>query len=155
MTQVSRLPPPWELLTTREPGFRATRVRPPGVTCTSGPVSTNGRRSWWARRRCPPSRIGWTESATTRWAMNARGRVDRPHHRLFEMLEHVAPVLIERAYVCVHIGQARFLVEVITNDLWDQRIHGLVVRHPVAEPVGDRDVSGPVRVHQAGRPDER
>src|SRR5258708_21284683 len=30
MTHVSRLPPPWELLTTREPGLRATRVRPPG-----------------------------------------------------------------------------------------------------------------------------
>ena len=29
MTQVSLLPPPWELLTTREPSFKATRVSPP------------------------------------------------------------------------------------------------------------------------------
>ena len=30
--QVSLLPPPWDELTTREPGRRATRVRPPRVT---------------------------------------------------------------------------------------------------------------------------
>ncbi len=32
--QVSLLPPPWELLTTSEPGCMATRVRPPVVTCS-------------------------------------------------------------------------------------------------------------------------
>ena len=31
-TQVSLLPPPWDELTTREPGRRATRVSPPRVT---------------------------------------------------------------------------------------------------------------------------
>jgi hypothetical protein len=31
-TQVSLLPPPWDELTTRDPGWRATRVRPPRVT---------------------------------------------------------------------------------------------------------------------------
>ena len=36
-TQVSLLPPPWEELTTYEPGLSATRVRPPGRTRTEAP----------------------------------------------------------------------------------------------------------------------
>ena len=36
-TQVSLLPPPWELLTTRLPLRRATRVRPPGMMITFSP----------------------------------------------------------------------------------------------------------------------
>ena len=36
-TQVSLLPPPWEELTTNEPGRSATRVRPPGKTRMRSP----------------------------------------------------------------------------------------------------------------------
>ena len=44
-THVSLEPPPWEELTTSDPGRRATRVRPPGSTHVSFPVTANGRRS--------------------------------------------------------------------------------------------------------------
>ena len=46
-TQVSLPPPPCDELTTSEPRRSATRVSPPGVTFTSRPNSTNGRRSTW------------------------------------------------------------------------------------------------------------
>ena len=46
-TQVSFEPPPCEELTTSEPGRSATRVRPPGSTQVSRPVTANGRRSTW------------------------------------------------------------------------------------------------------------
>ena len=39
-TQVSLQPPPWEEFTTREPRFRATRVKPPGLTQSLLPLST-------------------------------------------------------------------------------------------------------------------
>ena len=45
-THVSLVPPPWLELTTSEPAFIATRVKPPGTMRTpSVPVSTKGRRS--------------------------------------------------------------------------------------------------------------
>ena len=39
-TQVSFVPPPCDELTTSEPSFNATRVRPPGTVCTLLPDST-------------------------------------------------------------------------------------------------------------------
>src|SRR6516164_2782127 len=45
---VSLVPPPWLELTTSEPSFSATRVRPPGTIRTpSAPDRTNGRKSTW------------------------------------------------------------------------------------------------------------
>ena len=44
-TQVSLEPPPCEEFTTSEPARSATRVRPPGSTQVSRPVTANGRRS--------------------------------------------------------------------------------------------------------------
>src|SRR5207253_2395007 len=44
-TQVSLLPPPWELLTTSEPLTSATRVSPPVVTYGSSRDRLNGLRS--------------------------------------------------------------------------------------------------------------
>src|SRR5262249_11963871 len=46
-TQVSFDPPPWDEFTTSDPGRSATRVRPPGRTQVSRPVTANGRRSTW------------------------------------------------------------------------------------------------------------
>jgi hypothetical protein len=43
---VSLLPPPWELLTTKEPFFKATLVRPPGqISIPSRPESAKGLKS--------------------------------------------------------------------------------------------------------------
>ncbi len=44
-TQVSFDPPPCEEFTTSEPARNATRVRPPGSTQVSRPVTAKGRRS--------------------------------------------------------------------------------------------------------------
>jgi hypothetical protein len=43
--QVSLVPPPCEELTTKEPSFNATRVKPPGTICTVRPLNTKGRKS--------------------------------------------------------------------------------------------------------------
>ena len=63
----------WDELTTSDPRRIATRVNPPGVTLTSRPKSTNGRRS-----TCRPSKWSSTQhacrdSASVGWAMNPRG----------------------------------------------------------------------------------
>ena len=39
-TQVSLVPPPWEEFTTKEPSFRATRVKPPGTIWILSDTST-------------------------------------------------------------------------------------------------------------------
>src|SRR5262249_59777473 len=63
-TQVSLVPPPWLELTTRDPFFNATRVRPPGTMRTrSRPVSTNGRRSTWRGATPSSTQVGQVESA--------------------------------------------------------------------------------------------
>jgi len=115
-----------------------------------------GDESARPRLDAPPEKVALLlgRRGTHEHPVAARG-VDSLHHQLFEMLEHVAAVVIDRADVRVHVGQDRILVEVVADDRRDQRVHGLVVRHPVAEPVGDCDVARPVGVHQAGHPDER
>jgi hypothetical protein len=73
-TQVSLVPPPWLELTTSEPSFSATRVRPPGTTRTpSLPDSTNGRRSTWRGATPCSTKVGQVDSASVGWAMKLSG----------------------------------------------------------------------------------
>src|SRR4029078_11557199 len=68
--QVSLVPPPWLELTTSEPSFSATRVRPPGTMVTrSFPVSTNGRRSTWRGASPAAVQVGQVDSAKVGWAI--------------------------------------------------------------------------------------
>src|SRR4051812_44496826 len=62
-TQVSLVPPPWLELTTNDPFFSATRVRPPGVIRTLSPDSTNGLRSTWRGATPDFVKVGTEESA--------------------------------------------------------------------------------------------
>ena len=68
-TQVSLVPPPWLELTTSEPSFSATRVRPPGTMVILRPDSTKGRRSTWRGATPWPTKVGQVESARVGWAM--------------------------------------------------------------------------------------
>ena len=69
-TQVSLVPPPWLELTTSEPSFSATRVRPPGtMRILSAPVRTKGRRSTWRGAMPASTKVGQVESASVGWAM--------------------------------------------------------------------------------------
>jgi len=70
----SLVPPPWLELTTSEPSFKATRVKPPGTTRTpSAPERTKGRRSTW-RGATPPGEGGrQVESDRVGWAMKLSG----------------------------------------------------------------------------------
>src|SRR5262249_5068798 len=73
-THVSLVPPPWLELTTSEPFFSATRVRPPGtMRVRSRPVSTNGRRSTWRGATPSSTQVGQVESASVGCAMKFFG----------------------------------------------------------------------------------
>src|ERR1700679_2359339 len=62
--QVSLVPPPWLELTTSDPSFSATRVRPPGTMRTpSAPERTNGRRSTWRGATPPSNEAGQVDKA--------------------------------------------------------------------------------------------
>src|SRR5687768_13558248 len=67
--QVSLVPPPWDELTTSEPSFSATRVRPPGAICTSLPESTKGRRSMWRGAMPASTKVGELDRLRVGWAM--------------------------------------------------------------------------------------
>src|ERR1700733_7154751 len=68
--QVSLVPPPWLELTTSDPSFSATRVRPPGTMRTpSAPERTNGRRSTWRGATPPSNEAGQVDKASVGWAM--------------------------------------------------------------------------------------
>src|SRR2546423_15658799 len=68
-THVSLLPPPCELLTTRLPRGKATRVRAPGTTMIFSPHSTNGRRSTCRPSSRPSTKVGCCDSVIVGWAM--------------------------------------------------------------------------------------
>src|SRR6516225_4373538 len=61
-TQVSFVPPPWLELTTSDPAWSATRVRPPGTICTACPDSTKGRRSMWRGATPVSTKVGQVDS---------------------------------------------------------------------------------------------
>src|ERR1700693_236943 len=70
MIQVSLVPPPWLELTTSDPSFKATRVRPPGTIRTpSAPARTDGRRSTWRGATPPSNEAGQVDKARVGWAM--------------------------------------------------------------------------------------
>ena len=68
-TQVSLPPPPCDEFTTSEPRRSATRVSPPGVTVTSRPNSTNGRRSTCRPSKWSSTQHGCRDSASVGCAM--------------------------------------------------------------------------------------
>src|SRR3984957_12815304 len=68
--QVSLVPPPWLELTTSDPSFSATRVRPPGTIRTpSAPDRTNGRRSTWRGDTPPSNEARQVDKASVAWAV--------------------------------------------------------------------------------------
>ena len=72
--QVSLLPPPWDELTIRDPGSRATLVSPPGVTyAPSGPSNVKGRRSTWRGATVPSHSAGMVDNDKTGWATQFGG----------------------------------------------------------------------------------
>ena len=68
-TQVSFVPPPWDELTTNDPSFSATRVRPPGTICTVLPESTKGRRSMWRGATPLSTNVGQVDRLSVGCAM--------------------------------------------------------------------------------------
>src|ERR1700722_2954862 len=73
-THVSLLPPFCEELTTSASASKATRVRPPGSTCTCSPLEiANGRRSTWRGSKRPSVTVGWRESMTVSCTTNRSG----------------------------------------------------------------------------------
>src|SRR6202012_3031102 len=72
-TQVSFDPPPGEEFTTSEFLRSATRVRPPGRTQVSLPVTAKGRRSIWRGSMPSSQTVGQTDRPITGWLMKLPG----------------------------------------------------------------------------------
>src|ERR1700723_584319 len=72
-TQVSFEPPPWLEFTIRLPRFIATRVRPPGRTQLSLPVTMKGRRSRWRGPTPSSTKVGATERPIIGWLIHCVG----------------------------------------------------------------------------------
>ena len=69
-TKLSLVPPPWLEFTTSDPSRSATRVRPPGTTCTPRePVSTKGRKSTWRGATPASVSVGTVDKASVGCAM--------------------------------------------------------------------------------------
>ena len=68
-TQVSFVPPPCDEFTTSVPARNATRVRPPGSTQVSRPVTAKGRRSMWRAATPVSVSVGETDSFSVGWLM--------------------------------------------------------------------------------------
>ena len=73
---MSLLPPPWELLTTKDPFFKATLERPPGHTfIPSEPYIANGLKSTHLGVSSSSMRHGVVEILITGWAIKFFGFV--------------------------------------------------------------------------------
>jgi len=70
------------------------------------------------------------------------------------VLEHVLPVFLEGAEIRLDVRQDRFFVEVVTDDFRHQRVHGFVIRHAVAQRIGDPNVAGAVSIDEPRDPDQ-
>src|SRR5258706_1687811 len=81
--------------------------------------------------------------------------VDRLHDQLVQVLEHMAALALVRAEERGDVGEDGVLVQVVLDDVGHQGIHRLVVRHPVAQRIGDGDVAGSVGVDESGDTDQR
>ncbi len=177
MTQVSLLPPPWELFTISEPSWRATRVSPPVVTYGCSPVSTNGRRSTWRGATTPShkrrhrgqrqdglghvvARIGLDAAADLVLVRCGGVRSDedavaprlvgRLHDQVVEVGEHVLALAVVQAHEGLDVGHERLLAEVVVDQGGNVGVEHLVVGHAGAGGVGDGHVAGPPRRHQPG-----
>ena len=174
-TQVSFEPPPCEEFTTSEPARSATRVRPPGSTQVSRPVTANGRRSM-CRAFTPSSHsVGLTDSLHHRLA-DVVGRIGlepvaellqfglagvradqqpvaaglrhRLHHQFVQMIECIRQPVRLGADARIDIRQDRVLAQVVADDARHVGIHRLVVGDAGADRVGDRHRAAPPRLHQ-------
>ena len=181
-TQVSLLPPPWLEFTTRLPLRSATRVRPAGdhldavaaqherpqvdVAALEVVVDEGGvPRQRHHLLGDVAARVGLDPRAH-RLALGVGGRRadehpvaarlgHRLHHELVEPVEHLGPLVGVPQEVGGHAGEDRFGAEVVADELRHVGVHRLVVGDPVADRVGDRDVAGAGRAHEAGHAEDR
>ena len=79
----------------------------------------------------------------------AAGAVHLLDHQLFEMVEHVGEVIRLAAAPGRHVLQDRLLAEIELHDRRHVAVDRLVVGDAGADGVGERDVAGLVRRHQA------
>ena len=182
-TQVSLVPPPWLELTTSEPSFRATRVRPPGTMRTLVAAGEHERaqvdmarreaflhqgrhgRERERRLRDEAARIALQLLAerlerhlvglrADQHAVAARA-VHLLHHQLVEIVEHIGEVLGLAAAPGRHVLQDRLLAEIELHDLRHVAVDRLVVGDAGADRIGERHVAGDVGRHQAGHAERR
>ena len=64
------------------------------------------------------------------------------------MLEHVGERVLVATAPRRDIFQKRFFAEIEADNLGHVRVHGLVVGDAGADRIGERDVAGPIRIHQ-------
>ena len=149
---------------------------------SSPSLTAKGRRSTWRRTMVLSTQVGDVERATTRWAIQWRGSAStssasssssapgrgRPDHqplaaRAVDPLEDEVAAAGQRvlADAVVHqvhgldVVQDRILAQVVADHGRHVGVDELVVGHPVAHPVGDRDPPRPRRVDDAGAAHQR
>src|SRR5256885_1932350 len=69
----------------------------------SGPVSTNGRRSWWPGRSLPPSSTGWIDSVAAAMAV---AEPSHPDGRLLPAENRVEPLIVDTSIYHVNGAQS-------------------------------------------------
>jgi hypothetical protein len=149
----------------------ATRVRPPGSTQVDSPVRANGRRSTWRGSMVRPMSVGETDSSIIgrvghdllaqlrelalggAWAHNhaiPTGFAHGLRHQLVQVVEGLLQAFLLAADIGLHVRQDRVLVEVVFDNAWHVGIDRLVVRHARPDRVGQRHVTPPAGLEQAG-----
>ncbi len=177
-TQVSLVPPPWLELTTSEPSFSATRVRPPGTTrMPSRPTARKAADRHGAARCLASNEVGQVDSASVGWAMKlsgslrqllaevldlrlgrmrtdqhavAAGAVDLLHHQFAEMVENIRQRLGLAAAPGRHIFQDRLFAKIEADDLRHVGVDRLVVGDAGADCIGQRHIARIIGAHEAG-----
>ena len=76
--------------------------------------------------------------------------VDRLDHQLVQVGQDVLPVRRHQRAEGLDVGQDRVLVQVVADDLGDERVDPLVVGHAGADGVGQPEVPRPVGADQPG-----
>jgi hypothetical protein len=168
--QVSLVPPPCDELTTSEPSFSATRVRPPGTICTVLPDSTRAQvdvarrdaafHKGGAARQAQRGLgdvaagvgqhglaevldLGLGGSRAHQHAV-AAGAVHLLDHQVLEVGQHVLQVVGVAAHVGGHVVQDGLFAQVELDHLGHVGVDRLVVGHPGAHGVADGHIAGAV-----------
>ena len=164
-------------LTTSDPSSNATRVRPPGSTQVSRPVTAKGLRSTWRGNTPSSRRVGHTDRLTTGWLMKLAGSAfslgpgfcqfdlageradDDPvaaslAHRLDHQFPQVAQGVVEGLLLPANEGsyiwQNGIFAQVIADDPRHVGVDGIVVGHARADRVGQGHVATGVGAQQSG-----